>query len=316
MKNILISIIWIILAISFCFNILNAQKDNTDKFISSDFKFDNIPAEYYTFKDNTDIYRYIIWEYPDKIIIQKDVRKYEVIKGSTVNPNLFWTSEVNAQMYLNSKPKYIFKSSVNSDIPLELFAYDLSSNQDNIIKNSKFDTLYSVTDKDGLSVWNALSNSRNRDKVLDAFKLNNNYMVLSVVSNTDEIDSRVNENIFVDFTADKEIDKKPVIYRYSLPMYYFCSNHSGIVIPLPTSGKIINDNIIRLKYADGSIEHWKIKLTDKDIEKTKKVNPNNEIDQRLVWWNGNGKGSYLKGMSKDDAKSWDYNEESTSEPTY
>lgn len=314
MKNILMLIIISVLVILFGFCILNAQANNSKNPISSELKFDSIPDKYSILKENTNIYRYILSEYSDKIIIQKDVKKDEVIKGSTVNPNLFKRYELDSQVYLNNESKHTnFNISIDSSSPFELFVYDLSSCKDGMIEKSRFNTLYSIVNKDGYSIWSIFTDIKNRDKVLDVSKQNDNYIILSIISDNNDIVSRINEHIFVDFTTDKKVYGKYIIYRYSLPIDYFQSNHSGIIIPLPISGKIINDNVIKLEYADGSVEYWKIKLTEKDIEKTKDINPSNEIDKRLIWWNGIEKGSPI---NHEDAKSWDYNEDINHEPIF
>ena len=65
--------------------------------------------------------------------------------------------------------------------------------------------------------------------------------------------------------------------------------------------RILTDNVVRQSYDDGSVEHWKIVLSDEDIEKNREkwreqhTRKNGDFeklsagDKHLLWWNGVGK---------------------------
>ena len=65
--------------------------------------------------------------------------------------------------------------------------------------------------------------------------------------------------------------------------------------------KILSDNVVRQSYSDGSVEHWKISLSDEDVEKNREkwretytlsdghFAKYDAGDKHLLWWNGVGK---------------------------
>ncbi|MBR4749894.1 MAG: hypothetical protein IK083_10050 [Abditibacteriota bacterium] len=65
--------------------------------------------------------------------------------------------------------------------------------------------------------------------------------------------------------------------------------------------KILSDNVVCQSYSDGSVEHWKISLSDEDIEKNREkwreeyTRENGKFakydagNKHLLWWNGVGK---------------------------
>ncbi|MBQ9359277.1 MAG: hypothetical protein IJT95_07015 [Abditibacteriota bacterium] len=91
---------------------------------------------------------------------------------------------------------------------------------------------------------------------------------------------------------------------------------------MPVSCRILTDNIVRLEYKDGCIEHWRVRLSDEDIRKNREKWEKVLIDRgikntisagskHLVWCNGEGKGY----VYKVNEESWDYSESKT-EPVY
>ncbi len=84
----------------------------------------------------------------------------------------------------------------------------------------------------------------------------------------------------------------------------------------PVSCKILSDNVVRLEYRNGCVEHWRVRLSDEDIEKNvqkweeyyKKRGSKNILrlagSKHLVWCNDSGKG---KGyVYKGGEEAWDY----------
>lgn len=123
---------------------------------------------------------------------------------------------------------------------------------------------------------------------------------------------------YVHILADQQI-----IETYNLPFGYMNSSHTGIRDPYPISGTILTDNIVRLQYANGAIEHWKVKLSEKDIESNLNMTKNlglseskaeSYADNALIWWNGIGKSSIF--IHYEEEKSWDYNDNPKREPVY
>ncbi len=90
---------------------------------------------------------------------------------------------------------------------------------------------------------------------------------------------------------------------------------------LPVSIVILTDNVIRQEYEDGSVEHWKIRLSEEDVDKNTekwrtiyeqegKSVPKEVGDKCLLWCNGKGKGS----LTRNNQKMWCY-QEGGPEPT-
>ena len=131
--------------------------------------------------------------------------------------------------------------------------------------------------------------------------------------------------LFIDYVhLDYDI---PIIESYQLPFI----SVGSFGLNLPENIKILTDNIIRLEYKDGSIEHWKVRMSTEDYRENQKI-VKDDIDGRyflrqLIWWNGIGNGSRTdklifidnkakKITNKDSVKSWNYNKNTSVEPVY
>ncbi|MBQ9359199.1 MAG: hypothetical protein IJT95_06615 [Abditibacteriota bacterium] len=82
-------------------------------------------------------------------------------------------------------------------------------------------------------------------------------------------------------------------------------------IPRPADIRILTDNIIRVSYKSGLVEHWKVRLSEEDIEKNMekyKTDEKHLADKCLLWSNGKGKPYKSQAM-------WCY-DESDQEPVY
>ena len=91
---------------------------------------------------------------------------------------------------------------------------------------------------------------------------------------------------------------------------------------MPVSCRILTDNIVRLEYKDGCIEHWRVRLSDEDVQKNREKwatyyekygIKDGRIggSKHLIWCNGVGKGYVFKGSEE----SWEYSENGE-EPVY
>ncbi len=80
---------------------------------------------------------------------------------------------------------------------------------------------------------------------------------------------------------------------------------------LPDDIKILTDNVIRVSYRNGLVEHWKVRLTGEDIEKNlKALNKKKKYDaDRYMLWSNGKEGAHL------NHKMWCYYE-SEEEPVY
>ncbi len=79
----------------------------------------------------------------------------------------------------------------------------------------------------------------------------------------------------------------------------------------PNNVRILTDNVIRVSYSSGLVEHWKVRLSEEDLEKNKekyKVDEKHLADKCLLWSNGKGKPYKSQAM-------WCYYE-SDQEPVY
>ncbi|MBR4748456.1 MAG: hypothetical protein IK083_02645 [Abditibacteriota bacterium] len=101
------------------------------------------------------------------------------------------------------------------------------------------------------------------------------------------------------------MDDKIICEMYSGNRDYFGN------IPRPANVRILTDNVIRVSYKSGLVEHWKVRLSEEDLEKNMekyKTDEKHLADKCLLWSNGKGKPYKSQAM-------WCYNE-SDQEPVY
>ncbi|MBQ9358811.1 MAG: hypothetical protein IJT95_04645 [Abditibacteriota bacterium] len=83
----------------------------------------------------------------------------------------------------------------------------------------------------------------------------------------------------------------------------------------PVSCRILTDNIVRLEYRDGCVEHWRVCVSDADAAKNKAKWATSKLhsphSKHLIWSNGKGKGYIYRGSEE----AWDYTE-GEAEPVY
>ena len=80
------------------------------------------------------------------------------------------------------------------------------------------------------------------------------------------------------------------------------------------SGRMLTDNIVRIEYKDGTVTHWKVKLTKEDCDRDLEVykngsDPDNQWAPGSVIWQ-NGQPQKLTRIS------WDFNADPKKEPSY
>lgn len=103
------------------------------------------------------------------------------------------------------------------------------------------------------------------------------------------------------------INGKKYIETYGLPFFL---KYDSTQVVCPKDVSVLIDNIVRLEYADGSVEHWKVRVTKEDLDKNKIKYPESApYNDKLLWWNG-------KGNHRLNCNAWDYNEDTGTEPTY
>ncbi len=83
------------------------------------------------------------------------------------------------------------------------------------------------------------------------------------------------------------------------------------------SGQILTDNIVRIKYRNGAVAHYKVALTYSDYQKSfpKESGAENKYVigcPSVIWHNGMEFGP----KSLDTMPAWDFNDNSSKEPTY
>ena len=270
----------------------------------------NIPENVYKsiskYLDDNDVYSYSISDYNYKIEIQKYLSK--------IKPE---TKEEKA----NLKDVYFYATYIKKKPLVDLLDYKVSNDEKRLIFKDKNINIYDVmvreTEKNGILRLMLLTDNKDNiiwdilhytppilgvpTRILDIKKVNDDSYIVACLPEM---------GIMVDYV---HLDNKiPVIERYAMPFDSFGSGY----IAIPISARILKDDIIRLEYKDGAIEHWKIKQTKTDFDKNRESKEMGNIhygDDALVWWNGVGKGSPLNHVK---AKAWDYDEDTSTEPTY
>ena len=80
------------------------------------------------------------------------------------------------------------------------------------------------------------------------------------------------------------------------------------------SGRMLTDNIVRIEYKNGTVIHYKVKLTKEDCDKNLKSHTNGTESENnvacasIIWQNGQPK--------KLQSISWDFNSDPRKEPSY
>lgn len=303
---------------------INADISNNKKMINENKdSCKNIPEEYLSYlfgADKREYYCYNIKEFYDKIIItykikskEKDLKSENITTNANKNEYFQIDEGNNAFENLQS----IYETNI-SNFKINTFiapsdAFDDTIGVGKSLNKSK--TLLTIFDGDKM-IWNITSNKKYKDEILDVkwADKNNNCIVLFIKTKLYIEKSSISDATYVDFISDKHINNKPVIDRFIMPIPYIISYNSGLKTMHPISGRILTDNIIRMEYANGCVEHWKIRASKEDIEKNKKINSADEPSRRLIWWNGIKKEPSL--VNNETVKAWDYNDNSSVEPVY
>ena len=254
-----------------------------------------IKKEWRPYLYNSDLYDISLELYPDnRLLISKSIKIQEIkythfLITYNTSDVLYKISDKMDDVI--SSLKLIKTGDINNRF--NIYLYDVSKYGGN--------DLILVGDKDKI-IW------KNSDNLLtDVKELSQNEYIIHSMCTIDYI---------------HVLDNYQIIERYSLPFGYINSNHTGIRDPYPVSGTILTDNIIRLEYEDGAVEHWKVRLSKEDvgknIEAAKKVGLSegkiiNSKRNSLIWWNGMGKGSPI---NHDRIKIWNYDDNPTREPVY
>ncbi|MBQ9358423.1 MAG: hypothetical protein IJT95_02640 [Abditibacteriota bacterium] len=177
--------------------------------------------------------------------------------------------------------------------------------------------------------WLSLSKAReSRDKIYTVRTTPGGTEVVALISAFMQPSYRATEEyLVVDVIQPRKKDGKVMIMRNVVPVRYGFSDR-GLAGPVPDEATMLSDNTLRLSYTDGSVEHWKVGLSRRDMEKnlekyytpiSASLDPNDALFikkrdevRALVWWNEKGKGA----GTQDIYRSWDYNEDSSKEPVY
>lgn len=319
------SILWTLVILGVTTTINAAISNNREMVDENKDSYKDIPKEYLSYlfgadKEEGECYCYNIKEFQNKIIITYKIKSKEKnLKSenitSNANKNEYFQIDEGNNAFKDLQS--IYETSIsNFKINILIAPTDAFDDTIGVGKSlNKTKTLLTIFDGDKM-IWNITSNERYKDEILDVkwADKNNKCIVLFIKTELYIEKSSISDVTYVDFISDKHINKKPVVDRFIMPIPYIISYNSGLKTMHPISGKILTDNIIRMEYANGCVEHWKIRLSKEDIEKNKKINSADEPNKRLIWWNGIKKEPSL--VNNETVKAWDYNDNSSVEPVY
>ena len=242
--------------------------------------------------------------YPHKIVISKNLMGYDLTDKDNLNIPMVYNrnsklGKILGTDILNKKPSEQFEST-------NLYTVTIGK-----IKYMGFSVISILTDEKNNIIWDnsdaAETDTGVQNRVFCVARLEKDkYMVVSFNTLT----------IFIDYVyLDKDI---PIIESYQLPFSSITANK----ISLPESINILTEDIIRLEYKDGAIEHWKAKLSEDDVNKNMEIarkkglsesSVKSERRNALIWWNAVGKGSQMNHNLK---RAWNYDDNPTREPVY
>ena len=225
------------------------------------------------------------------------------------------------------------------------YLYGMRDNFDEVCKKLPVLQETMMHDKFECTVYDVYEYAKKHNykgKFLTVVKLNGNIVWYSSDSRLGDIKEINKDNYMVsalNCTYYVHINGNiKIIEQFALPFTYGNSAHTGIRDPFPILCDILTDNIIRLEYKDGAVEHWKVRLSKEDVEKNMEVAKKDGLSEgkiinskrnSLIWWNEIGKGSPT-GMTiniesdgkekltidKKNVKIWNYDDNSTREPVY
>ena len=238
---------------------------------------------------------------------------------------------------------------LNEDIVISIYKnhylYEIKNNFDEICKKLLTLQTSTINKKFECTVYDVSKYAKKYDfdsKFLTIVKLENEIIWYGAGNRLGDV-KEISRNEYIvsalDWTYYIHIyDGIKIIEQFTLPFAYGNSAHTGIRDPFPILCDILTDNIIRLEYKDGAVEHWKVRLSKEDVEKNmeaaKKAGLSegkiiNSKRNSLLWWNGMGKGSPTgmtinieSGgketliMNKKNVKIWNYDDNPTREPVY
>ena len=243
--------------------------------------------------------------YPHKIVILKSVNGYDltnkvnqdkVVTYSISNSNL---NKALDMRILNKKPSEQFED-------INLYTMTIGKTKD-----TGFSVISILTDEKNNIIWdNTFVTEPNigvPNEIFYAKRLEKDkYIVVSLATVV----------IYIDYIyMDNDI---PIIETYQLPFF----SATGNIKNIPESVSVLTEDIIRLEYKDGAIEHWKVKLSEDDVNKNMEVAKKaglseskiiNSKRNSLLWWNGIEKGSIINNYR---LRAWNYDDNPTREPFY
>ncbi|MBQ7257991.1 MAG: hypothetical protein IJS60_09920 [Abditibacteriota bacterium] len=261
----------------------------------------------YPYVNNYEVYNYSVFIYPNIININSICHNNNNIRfpyfkkeNSNVMEMIKLLDKIDTKEYKFNNKKYFYVT----------YKYNKNNNFD--IFNLKNKRLLAIYNEYNTLIWYSFNSDLvfYKSCLIDLQKSDEMLIVVFYDSTT--------KYIKVEYIDDT--NKTPIIIHYRIPRLIEGANYCDII----EKGKLISDNIIRIKYKDSNnIEYWKIKITENDrlnFDKMKfdpEVNKDGKVleDFRLLWCNPEYKSKYFK---KDTLlhynKSFDYFEQDT-EPT-
>ena len=129
-----------------------------------------------------------------------------------------------------------------------------------------------------------------RDRIYGVYKDGDTVSVLALLTGFRNGPLLRNEYMTMDEIHPGKAEGKPLIVRTILSSTYFLqSDNTGLVTPIPDTAELIAPDVVRLAYADGAVEHWKIKPDREFIANNRQGGK--DPDRMLLWTNGAGKGT-------------------------
>ncbi|MBR4748877.1 MAG: hypothetical protein IK083_04810 [Abditibacteriota bacterium] len=176
-----------------------------------------------------------------------------------------------------------------------------------------------------------------RDRIYSAEETANGVVVIAFLTDFEQSDSRYYELLTVDTILPDKCNGKTCILREKVPKDFWRSLNlmpRDISVPVPEKAALLTDNIIRLEYKNGAIEHWLVRLSDEDIRKNGEMYKGDNPGIKRAWkrraliWRNSIDSNPRKLLDKDfitgegskgaenSAKSWNYNDDASREPVY
>ncbi|MBP5274405.1 MAG: hypothetical protein ILO36_05670 [Abditibacteriota bacterium] len=217
-------------------------------------KFEPIPEEFAEYKD--DVSDVTVYEYTDAIVIEKKTAAY-------TSPGLY--VRIDSPFFTGKAGEYDWMQ-----LPVK---FPEGSVQDEFVKRGTY---------------------QERDRIYGVSRTGDGIRVTALIPDfVQHGPLNRDEHVVVDTVTGEKLKGKTLVMRKTSPVWFHQSANIDKASPVPEKAELLTENIIRLQFKDGAVEHWLLELTAEDMRKNLEMYKGDDESVRsaykcrsLVWHNG------------------------------